>query len=284
VGYWYGFRRCDAKNLGRKAGDRCILLFTMNRRSLLSWLGASAASGFTPLTIVAHAQPKKLTGVLSLESFRVTHPDQMPRLHAYLGGAVLPVLSRIHDGPKMFLDAIVAPHTPQALLLAAFSSFDEMLDIRGRIAAHPGIRQARADLESAQVPALDQVQSQVLITTEESWRFPEGSNHAETGVLELRSYHAPAWHAGPPARVGAILGRAGIHAIVNASIAAGEHLPQFTYLIPFESLAARQEAWARVDADPEWIDLQRESIAAHGCEVKVTGKSIYKLAPYSPSA
>jgi hypothetical protein len=256
----------------------------MNRRSLLSWLGASAASIFTPLSAVANARPKKRMGVLSLESFRVTHPDQMPRLHAYLGGTVLPVLSRIHDGPKMFLDAIVAPHTPQTLFLAAFSSFDEMLDIRGRIAAHPGIRQARAGLESADVPILDQVQSQVLIATQESLRFPVGPNHLETGVFELRSYHSPAWHEGPPARVSAILGRAGIHPIVNASTAASEHLPQFTYLIPFASLAVRQEAWARLDADAEWIDLQRESIARYGCDSKVTCKSIYKLAPYSPLA
>lgn len=256
----------------------------MNRRSLLSWLGASAAGLVTPPSAIANAQLKKPAGVLSLESFRVTHPDQMPRLHAYLGGAVLPVLSRIHDGPKMFLDAIVAPHTPQILFLAAFSSFDEMLDIRGRIAAHPGIRQARADLESAEAPILDQVQSQVLITNQECWRFPEGANPAQAGVFELRSYHAPAWHEGAPARLNAVLTRAGIHPMVNASTAAGEHMPQFTYLIHFESLAARQEAWARMEADPEWIALQGESIARYGCGAKVTGKSIYKLAPYSPLA
>ena len=65
--------------------------------------------------------------------------------------------------------------------------------------------------------------------------------------------------------------RAGIDPILTAS-AAGEHLPRFTYLVPFENLAVRQEAWARLDADSEWSSL----------EAKVTGASIYKLAPYSP--
>ncbi|HYL38116.1 MAG TPA: NIPSNAP family protein [Bryobacteraceae bacterium] len=246
----------------------------MNRRSLLSWLGASAASTLTPLSAVTAARPR----VLSLESFHVTHPDRMPLLHNYLGRAILPVLYQIHDGPKMFLEAIVAPQTPQTLFLATYSSFDEMLDIRGRIATHPGIRQARADLESAHV--LDQVQSQVLLTTHESLRFATGSNRLQTGVFELRSYHAPAWQDGPPARVSAVLHRTGIHPIVNASTAVGEHLPRFTYLIAFESLAARQEAWARLDADPAWIDIQRESLARYGSAAKVTGKSIYKLAPY----
>jgi hypothetical protein len=71
---------------------------------------------------------------------------------------------------------------------------------------------------------------------------------------------------------------------VNAATAAGEHLPRFTYLIPFEDLAARHEAWSRIDADPEWIDMQRESVARHGSAAQVTGKSIYKLAPYSQLA
>lgn len=208
----------------------------------------------------------------------------MEHVHAYLGGAVLPVLKRIHDGPKMFLDAIVAPHRPQILFLSAFSSFDEMLEVQGTLAAHPGIRQARASLESADVPIFDQVQSQVLIAAQESFRSPGGRNRLENGVLELRSYSAPAWREGSPARVSAIFERAGIHPILNASAAASEHLPQLTYLIPFADLAARQEAWARLEADAEWIGLQRESIARCGCEAKVTGKSIYKLAPYSPLA
>jgi hypothetical protein len=206
----------------------------------------------------------------------------MPRLHAYLGGALLPFMNEIHSHPKIFLDAIVAPHMPQAILLAVFSSFDEMLDIRGRIANHPGVRQARADLESANV--LDEVRSQVLIAPQDSLRFPADSNRLKTGVFELRSYHAPAWHGGPPARVNAVFSRAGIRPILNASTAASEHTPRFSYLIPFESLAARQEAWARLDADAEWIDMQGESIARHGSAMKVTGKSIYKLARYSELA
>src|SRR5579863_905707 len=158
----------------------------MNRRCLLSALGLSAAGSLTSLAAVTGPRPR--TRVVSLESFRVTHADRMEGLHAYLGGALLPLLDQIHDGPKMFLDAIVAPHTPQALFLAAFSSFDEMLDIRGRIAAHPGIRQARADLESGNLPVIDHVRSQVLTAPDDALRFPAGARRLEGGVFELRSY------------------------------------------------------------------------------------------------
>jgi hypothetical protein len=204
----------------------------------------------------------------------------MGRLHAYLGGTLLPFLDQIHDGGRLVLEAVIAPHTPQALLLAAFSSFDEMLDVQGRIAAHPAARQARQDLESGDVPVLDHVQSQVMLTTDEPLRLPTGFNRLESGILELRSYHAPAGQDSVPARMATVLHRAGIYPIVDASTAVGEHVPRLTYLIPFESLAAREGAWARLDADPEWKAILPDSRTGRGAALRVTEKSIYKLAPY----
>ena len=173
----------------------------------------------------------------------------------------------------MFLEAIVAPRVPQALFLAAFPSIDEMVETRSKLAAYPDIQQARADLESGDAPVIEQVQSQILITNVDSLRFHKRPARRETGVFELRSYRAPEWRNQPPAAVHAAFSGAGIHPLLSATTA-GEHLPRFTYLIPFESLAVREEAWARLDADLEWRRLG----------AKVTNASIYSLAPYSPLA
>ena len=235
----------------------------MNRRALLSSLGISAAASFTGLYAITSSSPTKQTWVVSLESFRANHADQMPHLHSYLGGTFLPYLTQIHCGPKMFLDAIVAPHTPQALVLTAFPSFAEMIEIRGKIAAHPDIQRARADRECGE--------AQILITSADSLQFHTGPTRRREGIFELRAYHAPAWRDRPPAAVNAAFRRAGIRPILTAS-AAGEHVPRFTFLVAFESLAVRQEAWGSLEADSEWSEL----------EAKVSGASIYKLAPYSP--
>jgi len=160
------------------------------------------------------------------------------------------------------------------MVLAMFSNFHEMLEVRASLASSPKIRQARAELESARI--LEEVRSQVLVVREESLHFPADLNSFQAGIFEVRSYDAPAWQDGVPTRVLAVLRRAGIHPIVNAASAAGEHMPRFTYVVPFASLAAREQAWTRLEADADWIDMQRESAAI------VTGKSIYKLAPYSP--
>ena len=235
----------------------------MNRRSWLSSLGISAAGSLAGFSAVSDSQADKRTWVLSIESFRVSHADQMPRIHSYLECTLLPVLAQVHRGPKMFLEAIVAPHTPQALVVTAFPSFEEMIEIRNKVAVHPHIQRARAALESGG--------SQILVSDGDSHQFHDGSDRWRGGIFELRSYHAPAWRNKPPAAARAAFRRAGIDPILTASIA-GEHLPRFTYLVPFEDLAVRQDAWARLDADPEWS----------GLDAKVTGASIYKLASYSP--
>jgi hypothetical protein len=253
----------------------------MNRRSWLSWLGVSAAGSLACHSTVRAFQPNEGTWVLSIESFRVRQADQMPRLHSYLSDAFLPFFGQIHRGPKMFLEAIVAPHTPQAVLLAAFPGFDEMIETRRKLAAHTGIQRARADLESGEVPVVEEAQSQILITNQNALQFRVRPTSRES-VFELRSYQAPAWRTGPPATVHEAFRRAGIYPMLNAGTAAGEHLPRFTYLIPFESLAAREEAWARLDMSQEWISLQRESVGTYGSEARVTSASIYNLAPYSP--
>lgn len=234
----------------------------MNRRSCLSSLGAAFGS-LAGLAAVPDSRPNKRSWVLSLESFCLRDAEQMARLHSYLGGTFLPYLAQVHHGPKMFLEAIVAPHTPQALVITAFASFDEMLEIRNNVAAHQGIQRARAILESAD--------SQVLVAAGDSLQFHDVPDCRRGGIFELRTYQAPRWRDRPPAAAVAPFKRAGIQPILNAS-AAGEHLPRFTFLVPFENLPARQEAWDRLDADSEWSSLG----------AKVTRASIYTLAPYSP--
>lgn len=255
----------------------------ISRRAILSWLGASAGAcavtAGSSLSAVAGARSEQNTRVINLESFCIAHGNHESRLDAYLADTLLPRMQELRRGPQLCLHAIVAPHTPQAILLTMYSSFDEMLEIRANLASSPDVRQSRAELESARI--LEEVRSQALVVSEESLCFPADLESFQTGIFEVRSYDAPAWHDGVPTRVAGIMCRTGIHPIVNAATVAGEHMPRFTYVIPFASLAAREQAWARLEDDAEWIGLQRESIARFGSGARTTAKAIYKLAPYS---
>ena len=254
----------------------------ISRRSALYWLGVTAGGAGALNTFSAFAKetrPQNGTRVIALESFCVTDAEQVPNLRSYVAGTLLPCMDRLSNSPRMCLEAVVAPHTPQTLLLTVYSSFNEMLEVRERIASDPRVRRAWAGIESGQV--LDDVRSQVLIVNQESLRFPE-SAFTKPGLFEVRTWHAPAWRGGLAPEVRSILSRVGVDPIVAGATAAGEHLPRFTYVLPFDSLAARQQAWARLDEDPRWMEMQRESITRFGSGARTTAKAIYKLAPYSP--
>jgi hypothetical protein len=257
----------------------------ISRRSALYWLGVSAGGAGALNTFSAFAKdmrPENGTRVIACESFCVTDAGQAPHLRSYIADTLLPCMDKLRNAPKMCLEAIVAPHTPQTLLLTVYSSFNEMLEERARIAADTRVRRAWAGIESAQV--LDDVRSHVLIVNEASVRFPAESAFVKLGLFEVRTWHAPAWRGGPTTEVSSVLSRIGVDPIVAGATVAGEHLPRFTYVVPFESLAVRQQVWARLDADAQWMEMQRESIARFGSGARTTAKAIYKLAPWSPLA
>jgi hypothetical protein len=256
----------------------------ISRRSALSWLGVSAAGAgaLNAFPVFAKTPPADGTRVIAFERFCVTDVGQALHLRSYIADALLPCINQLRNIPRMCLEAIVAPHTPETLVLAVYSSFNEMLAVRTHISSDPRVRRAWSGIESTQV--LDDVRSHVLIVSEESVRFPAESAIVKSGLFEVRTWHAPAWREGPPPDVSSVLSRIGIRPIVGGATAAGEHLPRFTYVVPFDSLAARQQAWARLEGDAQWREMQRESISMYGSGMRTTAKAIYKLAPYSPSA
>jgi hypothetical protein len=257
----------------------------ISRRSALYWLGLSAGGAGALNTFSAFAKTKRPgngTRVIAFESFCVTDADQMLHLRSYIADTLLPCMDQLSNTPRMCLEAIVAPHTPQTLMLTVYSSFNEMLDVRARIASDTRVRRAWAGIESAQV--LDDVRSHTLIVSQESVRFPAESAFVKSGLFEVRTWHAPAWRGGLAPEVSSVLSRIGVDPIVAGATVAGEHLPRFTYVVPFDSLAARQQAWARLDEDAQWMEMQRDSITRFGSGVRTTAKAIYKLAPYSSLA
>jgi NIPSNAP protein len=257
----------------------------ISRRSALYWLGAFAGGAGALNAFPAFAKnmrPGNGTRVIALESFCVSDAVQELHLRSYIADTLLPCMNKLRSAPRMCLEAVVAPHTPQTLLLTVYSSFNEMLEVRARIASDLRVRRAWAEIESAQV--LDDVRAQVLIVSEESVRFPTEPAFAKSGLFEVRTWHAPAWREGATPEVGSVLSRVGVDPIVAGATVAGEHLPRFTYVVPFDDMAARRQAWARLDGDPQWIEMQRESMTKFGSGARATAKAIYKLAPYSPLA
>lgn len=242
----------------------------MHRRSMLSWFGVSVAGAIHPASSSAASQKNQGARIVAVESFCAKNIDHMPQLHSYLSETLEPAMQQAHPAPVLYLESVIAPKAPQVLVVTSHVNFEEMLAIRERVSANANVRQARTQLESSE--SLREVQSQVLIAPQGSLELPA---HFHKSVIELSAFSAPAWQAGHGVRMTDILCRAGIRPIANALHAPGEHLPQLTFLMPFENVGASLEAWAKLEADAEWSQLRRDS------QMRLTGRAVYMLAKYS---
>jgi hypothetical protein len=185
------------------------------------------------------------------------------------------------------LDAQIAPHTPQTLLIMGFSSFEDVWATPAKMMQDEAMTAAVAKLEKGLEPAFETQTTTLLEATAFS---PEivAEKRDTPRLFEMRVYHSPTYtqlralherFAGPEIK---IFHRCGIHPVLYGSTVIGGNMPNLTYLIPFENLAAREKAWAAFGADPDWIKTRQESVEKFGQITAVNDLAIYRAAAYSP--
>ena len=245
----------------------------MNRRQFTGALAGLAAAG--PARSAASGDSHWFL----LETFQLRQGDQVTRMHDFLK-ACLQSFPKSLAGPKLVLEAVIAPHTPQLLAVIGVTNFE---DIR---AAQATVTKSLTALGAGE-PLFDALNTTIL---ESAAYSPEIDvvKAEKPRYFELRTYHAPtmaqliALHqrfAGPEVRV---FHRSGIFPLFYTSTLIGANMPNLTYLISFDSLAAREKAWAAFGADPEWIKARNESIDKYGQIVSVSDIAIYRATSYSP--
>ncbi len=238
---------------------------------------------------MADAAPGKRTSFFLLENYYLKNGTQPGRIHDFFSQARLPALNKVHSGPKIFLEALVASHMPQAAVILGFQSLDEMPALGAKLDADKDYTRALETWESAPEQPYEHMSATLLAATN---YCPEVKPLAEPPksprIFELRVYHSPTWRqlkalherfAGPEVR---IFQRVGVHPILYSSTMIGPSLPNLTYVIPFATLAEREKAWSAFGADPEWVKVRKESIERHGQISSVMQISLYRATPYSP--
>lgn len=250
----------------------------MHRRTFVGILGGLGLAG---------AATEKRTSFYVVDHFKLKNGTQLPRLHDFFSQTFAPAISRVHSGPKIFLEALVSPHTPQLVAIYGFASLDEMWSVHTKVVADDAVVKGAQALESGNEPAYEAADSSLVEAADYSPEIkPEAA--LSSRIFELRVYHAPTYRQlvalherfrGPEIK---IFHRVGIHPILYGSTVIGPDIPNLTYLIPFADLAAREKAWNAFSADPEWQKVRKESIAKAGEIVSQSQISLYKSTSYSP--
>lgn len=250
----------------------------MNRRTFLTTIGAAAA---------ASAAETPTTQFYAVDSYQLKAGTQPARVHDWLKNFIIPRLTKHGASPILALEAVIAPHTPEIVLITGVRTFADIWTINSKLDADPELKAAYEKFENGPEIPFETLSISVLQTAPYSPLF-DAKKHDKPRYFEFRQYHSPTWSqlaalhdrmAGPESK---IFHRVGIFPILYTSTLIGQNLPNLTYLIPFESLAAREKAWDAFAADPEWIKTRKESIDRHGQIASVNQISIYRATPYSP--
>lgn len=257
----------------------------MNRRSFMGHMGGIGMLA----SVGAPGAVTEKRRVFTLENYYLKNGTQMGRIQDHIGKAALPALSRVHAGPKIVLEALVASHMPQVAVILGFQSIEELWNVRAKITSDEELMKSCEAWETHSEQPYEHFATSLLEATD---YCPEIENDKEprntSRIFELRVYHSPTWRqlralherfAGPEIK---IFHRVGVNPILYTSTVIGQNMPNLTYLIPFEDLAAREKAWNAFAADPEWVKVRKESIDRYGQISSIIQIALYRAAAYSP--
>jgi hypothetical protein len=236
----------------------------MNRRDFLT---SSAAAGLVSLAgaSAVDAQQGGQREYYELRRYQAIPGPRQRALGTFLGEVAVPALNRAGVGPVGAFSVVYGENAPTVYLLLTHPSLDSIGTLRDRLMDDAEYRRAGASfLEPplAEAPFVRVDSSFMLAFT----HMPRIEAPAQTPrIFELRRYES---HSDDAAirkirmfNEGgeiAIFRKTGLTPVFFGETIVGPDMPNLTYMLTYADMAARDAAWARFSADPEWRTLSAD--------------------------
>ena len=256
----------------------------MNRRKFL------AAGGAGLVAPGVAAEPGK-TSILDLSyiQMRNSRDEQARTTQEFVEKTVAPALRRAGSGPVGIFSNLIGPDSPRLMVLTSYKSLADMDVVRGRLRGDEELRKAAEAYYGRPGLVYQRIERSLL----EGFETVPGIEVAPAGegrsgrVFELRVYESD--NAVTLARkVGmfnqgeiAIFRRLNMRPVFFGTTLVGPRMPNLTYMLAFDSLAAREKAWSAFGADPEWQKMRKLPGLADGEVVSNISNSIFRAMPGS---
>jgi hypothetical protein len=212
----------------------------------------------------AQTSPANQRVVIELRYFRMRNGRQVERTTEYLRRGLLPASVRAGIRPVGCFNAVIAPDSPFILTLASYPSLAALETAREKLGADKEFLAVADEYNSMTELSYIRMESSLL------WAFPSmptvavpptGENRAAR-IFELRTYEAPNDKA--LARKIKMFGdgeidifrRSGMLTVFFAETIVGSRMPNLTYMLAYDDLAARDKTWRAFSADPDWQKLR----------------------------
>jgi NIPSNAP protein len=255
----------------------------MNRRQFLN---STAAAGLA--ASAAPAAPAK-SAIYELLYFRLRNGSQVQRTADFLGKHFRAAFERGGAGPMGFFNAVIGEQSPFVLALITFPSLAAIDAAMDRLAADKDFQKAADEYSSMTELSYIRMENS-LLRAFDGWPSPTPPKPPAQGahIFELRTYESNNVKASRRKikmfndAEAAIFKRLGMQPVFFGETIVGRNLPNLTYMLTFDNLAAREKLWGDFGRDPEWQKLRAQPDLADALIVSNISNTILRPLPFSP--
>ncbi|HEY2931805.1 MAG TPA: NIPSNAP family protein [Acidobacteriota bacterium] len=240
----------------------------MKRRNVLSSLvvGPAAARAAFAQSEGRAAGKSEASMAREYYELRLYHLRRGPKVRMFddfLREAALPAMKRAGIGPVGFFNTSIGPDNPTIYMLLTYKSLDAFGSAYDRVSADADYQKAGKDF--IDLPATDpgyvRMESSLMVSFEGIPKLEVPEARSEARLFELRTYESHSKKANRKKiemfNKGeiAIFRRAGLQPVFFGETLIGSRLPNLTYMLAHDNMAARDKNWAAFGADAEWKKL-----------------------------
>jgi hypothetical protein len=254
----------------------------MQRRQ---FVGAAASAGLAAAPVAAAQQ----NAFFELRYYHMRNGSQTQRTSDFLSKHFLPAAQRLGIGPLGFFGAVIAEGSPFILALFGYPSAAAFANSMERLAADNEFQRAFDEYNSMTELSYIRMENSLLRAFDSMpsiARPPAGQRPPR--IFELRTYESNnAKAAQRKIRMfnegeAAIFQRLGMAPVFFGETLVGRSLPNLTYMLSFESMAARDKLWGAFGADAEWQKLRAQPGYSDAEIVSNISNAILRPLDFSP--
>ena len=246
-----------------------------------------AASAAATLGASAAAPAKKCLIELRYIRMRNSADNQRQRATEFLK-AYIPLAKRAGVGPIGVFTAAVAEGSPFHLVLKAYPGFAEMETALAKLEADPDYHQAVATWYAGGLPYVRQEVSLLrAFDAMPAVAVPPTEGRKSPRLFELRTYESSTFvtlqrkiQMFQQGEID-IFRRLGLLPVFFGQTLFGRNMPNLTYLVAHDDLAARERNWRAFGDDPEWKKLRAQPAFGDAEIVSNISNSLLSPLPFS---
>jgi hypothetical protein len=211
--------------------------------------------------------PERSREYYELRRYRLRRGPGQTMVDTYLRTAAVPAWQRAGAGPVGVFSVMIGQDSPSFYVLLVHKGLDAFASLPERLAADTEYEKAAAPYLGAEAtsPAFVRMDASLMRSFDAIPKLELPFGGAESGrrprIFELRTYES---HSEKAAKKKiemfnrgeiAIFRRAGLTPVFFGETLIGAGMPNLSYMLVYEDMAARDKQWTAFSADPEWKKL-----------------------------